>query len=236
MVSKSNNKKNTENVLTKEQLIRRINNAVVMVNKTKDYMGVYFDDKGLRLECSDDCVVVSTLFHRHVFNMVTSSGISKPYIFINKAIDIALTNDCMVTDADGNTTRSWAKLFEVLKAKSNSTEYNILWYVDMWLETIFAPLYSISETSIDSFLVYERYMHEIARNKVLFDGIEHRTEAALTNIDFVDKVIELEKSFLSGIEPIEIIEKQTKEEEAKENIDALNDIGNQELAKQMGKE
>ena len=228
-------KKSIEPVLTKEQLARRINNAVVMVNKTKDYIGVYFADKGLRLECSDDCAIISTLYHRHVFNMVTSSGISKPYVFISRVIDFALTNDCTVVDADGNTTRSWAKLFDVLKAKADNTEYNILWYVDIWLQTIFAPLYSISENTADSFFVYERYMHEIACTHVLMQGIEHQEESALTNTDFVNKVLELEKSFLEGIAPTEILAKKSKEETIKENADALDDIENDNLIVKMNK-
>ena len=235
MVTKTDKKKN-ESVLTREQLARRISNAVVMVNKTKDYIGVYFDDKGLRLECSDDCAIVSTLFHRHVFNMVTSSGISKPYVFISKVIDFALTNDCTVVDENGNTTRSWAKLFDVLKAKQDDTEYHLLWYVDIWLETIFAPLYSIGEGIAESFLVYERYMHEMARNHVLMESLEHRTESAVTNIEYANKVLELEKSFLEGIEPNEIFTKQSKEEEIKENIAALDDMEKEDIIVQAAKE
>lgn len=218
-----------EKVLTREQLQRRINNAIVFVKKTKDYVGVFFDDKGLRLELADDCAIISTMFHRHVFNMVTSSGISKPYVFVGRAIDIALTNDCTLVDENGNTTRSYAKLLEVLKAKEDKTEYHIMWYVDLWLTTIFNPLYSIGESVVDSFLVYERYLHETAHHYAIMQSIDETKEKDVTNLEFFNKVMDAEKSFVEGLEESVLFTKVDAKEKAKEEAEALNEMENNEL-------
>lgn len=230
---KKKNSSADEKVLTREQLLRRMNNAIVFVKKTKDYTGVFFDDKGLRLECADDCAIVSTLFHRHVFNMVTSSGISKPYVFISRAIDIALTNDCTLVDENGNTTRSYGKLLDVLKAKEDKTEYHIMWYVDLWLTTIFNPLYSIGESVADSFLVYERYLHETAHNYAIMQSMEERKDKDITNLYFLNKILDAEKSFVEGLEESVLFSKTDAEEEAKEEAEALNEMENGNFVKNM---
>ena len=41
---------NKQQSITKGDMERRMRNALVLVPKDKDYMGIYFDDKGLRLE------------------------------------------------------------------------------------------------------------------------------------------------------------------------------------------
>ena len=65
---------------TKGDLERRMRNAIVLVPKDKYYQGIYFDDKGLRLEVTGDFAIVTTGFHRHVFSSFTSQGASRPYI------------------------------------------------------------------------------------------------------------------------------------------------------------
>jgi hypothetical protein len=67
-------------------------------------------------------------------------------------IELALENDCTVKDDKGVVRHSYAKLISVLKDKENKTEYNICWYIDLWLNNIFSPLYSIDETEIASSL------------------------------------------------------------------------------------
>ena len=52
---------------TKGQLERKIQNALVFVPKDKEYSWIYFTDKGLRLETTSDSCVISTGFHKHVF-------------------------------------------------------------------------------------------------------------------------------------------------------------------------
>ena len=117
---------------TKGDMERRMRSALVLVPKDKDYKGVYFDDKGLRLEVTSDFAVITTGFHRHVFSSFTMQGVSRPYLYTKRFIDIALTNDCMVKDEQGNMTRSYGKLMAVLDEKEDKSEFNVAWYIDIW--------------------------------------------------------------------------------------------------------
>lgn len=210
---------NNQKKVTKGDMERRMRNAIVLVPKDKGYMGVYFDDKGLKLEITEDFAVISTAFHRHVFNNFTSQGVSRPYIYVRRFIELALENDCMVTDENGNVTRSYAKLLNSLDAKEDKSEFNVAWYIDLWLNNIFHPLFAIGETETESFLVYESFLHNVARNKVI---MSEKVED-ITNKGFVDAVCNCEKEFVDGINERVVFKKKTDEEKLEEEIAAVQE-------------
>jgi len=197
---------------TKAQIERRLQNAVVLVEKTTNTKSIYLADKGLRLTVTDDYAVVETLSHRHVFDKITMSGISRPYLYTDKLIDIALQNDCATQDG-----YSFAKLLEILKAKENQAEYNIAVYTEWWLFNCFQPLYGIAEDETSSFLVYEDYVHNLSRNQVILE--QHNED--VTNKQFIDKVIKNVQEFTGHITETVILPKKTDEEIIKENIEAV---------------
>lgn len=204
---------------TKGDLERRMRNAIVLVPKDKEYMGIYFDDKGLRLEVTSDFAVITTGFHRHVFDNITSQGVSRPYLYTKRFIEIALENDCMVKDEKGNATRSYAKLFSLLDKKEDKSEFNVCWYYDLWLNNIFHPLFAIGETESESFLVYESFLHNVARNKaIMSEKVDD-----MTNLAFVDTVCNEEKKFVEGIGERVIFKKKTDNEKLEEEIAARHE-------------
>ena len=209
-----------EKDLSKGQLESRLRNALVFVPKDKDYKGVYFDDKGLRLEVTNDFAVITTGFHRHVFNSITAQGISRPYLYTQRFIEIALSNDCLVKDEKGNITRSYNKLMSVLKEKEDKTEFNVCWYTDLWFNVIFHNLYGIGETEAESFLVYESYLHNLARNKII---LSEKTED-ITNKMFIEQIGNELMEFTKDVEEHVVFPKKTDEERKKEEIDALGEI------------
>lgn len=208
---------------TKAQIENRIKNAVLHIDKTKDTKSIYFSDKGLRLVVNEDFAIVETGYHRHVFSRITSSGVSRPYLYVEQFIDIALNNDCKVKDAKGNDAYSYTKLFEVTKDKE--TEYNILWYADKWMFNIFQPLYSIGESEAELFLVYESYLHAIARNALILG--EHKEK--MTNKQFIDGVVKNLKDYTENIEERVLFDAKSDGEMIQEEIDALQEQESNEV-------
>ena len=209
---------------TKGDLEKKMRSAVVFVPKDRETISVYFDDKGLRLTATEDFAIIATGAHQHVFRSVTVAGVSRPYLYTKRFIEFALENDCTVKDENGNTVRSYAKLFSILKQKEDNKEYNLCWYIDLWLNNIFSPLYSIDETEIASFLVYEQYLHNVARSQVILS--EHTED--MTNLQFVDALIDNEKKYLEGMKEAVVIHKKTDEEKTQEEVAALQEAMVQE--------
>lgn len=212
--------------MTKAQMQRRIEQSPLHLNRTRDFKTIYFDDKGLRLSCDDNegYCLIETSAHTHVFRSITVAGVSRPYLYTKRFIEFALENDCTVKDDKGVVRHSYAKLISVLKEKEDKTEYNICWYIDLWLNNIFSPLYSIDETEIASFIVYEQYLHNIARSQVILS--EHTQD--MTNMQFVDTLIDNEKKYLDGMKEAVIIHKKTDEEKNQEEVSALQEAMVQE--------
>ena len=206
---------------TRADIERRMHNAVVLVPRDKDTKSIYFDDKGLRLTVTSDYAVIGTLFHRHVFNALTASGISRPYLYTKNFIDIVLKNenDIIVKDEKGNVRRSYAKLFALLKEQENKTDYNICWFYDLWLTNIFSPLYGIGETESEAFLVYERYLRNVARNQVILSEKVN----GMTNKQFIKETDDLVAKYIGDMKETEIFKPMTDDEKAKAEVAALSE-------------
>lgn len=199
---------------TNAQLARRIDKAVLHIDRTKDTKTIFFSDRGLRLTVTDDFALVETNYHRHVFSKITASGISRPYMYVAQVIDIALSYAEKCATESGY---SFAKLLDALK--DNDLEYNIVTYVSWWLYNIFQPLYMIGEDVLSTDLVYEEYLHNLARSMVMFE----EKKEDVTNLAFINKIIAQIKKFTVGLPERVMFHKKTDEELAKEEIEALQE-------------
>lgn len=202
---------------TASQLERRLMNAVVHIDKTKDTQSIYFSDKGLRITVDKEYAIIETGFHRHIFTSFTSAGLSRPYLYTKRFLEAALEHEKEIVTESGY---SYERLFAVLKEdEKNKVKYNIAQYVDWWLFNIYAPLYSIGESEAETFLVYESFIHNLARQNVI---LEEKTDD-MTNIQFLDKVQKMEKDFTANIDESVIFKKLTDEELVKSEIDAVQE-------------
>lgn len=207
---------------TNAQLQKRLNNAILHIDRTKDTKSIYFDDKGLRLTVNEDYAVIETGYHRHVFNNFTTSGISRPYLYVQRLIDIALDNASQMTieKENGNTGFSYSKLLDALKGnKDKNLDYLIAYYCDMYFYTIFQNLYSIGESVSSTFFVYFSYLCGIVRNSIILD--EHKEP--LTNKQFISKFCDTIKELSSAMEEQVIIEAKSDEERMEEEINAIQE-------------
>ena len=199
---------------TNGQLQRRIDRAVVHIDRTKDTKEVFFSDKGLRIIVNDDCAVIETGYHKHVFDYITNNGVSRPYLYSRRLVEIALESN-VVSDSG----YTYSGLMDALQKKEDKAEYNICWFIDKWLMNIFHPLYEIGETEIQAFLVYEDYIHAIARNSILLG--EHNED--ITNKQFVAEIIANIKEYTDNLKEEVVIAKKTDDEIVEESIKAINE-------------
>ena len=203
---------------TKAQMERRIENAIVFVPKTKDTLSIFFSDKGVRLTVTDDKAVIATGYHQHVFESYNMSGMSRPYLYTRRIVELALENDCEQRDEKGNVTGySYSSLLDTLNTKEDKAEYNIAYYYNWWLMNIFSSLYGIGETVSETFITYLDYVCVIAKNAII---LSEKTED-MTNRAFLDKFIENVKEFTKDMTEGVIFPKKSDEEVIKENIEAV---------------
>jgi len=205
---------------TKAQMERRLSNAIVLVEKTKNTQSVFFSDKGVRLTVTEDKAVIATGFHQHVFDAYNMNGMSRPYLYTKRIVELALENDCEARDDKGNPTGyAYAALLETLKKKEDKSEYNIAYYFGWWLMVIFDGLYSIAEDETSTFLVYFKYMTILAANSILLD--EHKED--VTNKQFIEKFQSLISEFTSEISETIVLKAISDEERIEQEINAVRE-------------
>lgn len=215
---------NEQKKATKAQLEKRIANALIHVDKTKDCQTIFFDDKGLRLTVTEDFAIIETGYHRHLFNNYTSEGVSRPWLYTKRIIEIANENDCKVGDG-----YSYQRLMQVLKDKEDKSDYNIATYYDWWLFIIFNNLYAIAENETSSWLVFFKYVQALATNAILFE--EHKD--GLTNKQFIDKYIDLIRDFTKGIDERQVFVAKSDEDVMRENIEAMQQDENDKILQEQ---
>ena len=201
---------------TRATIERKIKNAVVFVPKDKGTESIFFSDKGVRLTVTMDSAVIAFGYSQTIYSNFTAAGISRPYLYTKRIIEITNEHlDEIKTDKG----YSFQRLLDVLKEKEDKAEYNIVTYFSWFLQNLFSPQFGIAEDEVSSFLVYEDYIHNIAKNSVL---LSERKED-LTNKQLIDKVIANIKDFTDNLEESVLLHKKTDEEIAKENIEAAQE-------------
>ena len=202
--------------LTNAQLQKRLERAVLHLDRTKNTQSIYWSDKGCRLTADNDYAIIAFGYSQTVFNNYNMSGISRPWLYVKRIIEIANENDANIKTESGY---SYQKLLEVLKEKEDKSQYNICVYFEWYLMCLYSPQFSIGETEIESFLVYEDYLHNIARNAIL---LSEKTED-ITNKQFIQKVVESIKEFTNELEEYVLFPKKTDEQVMQEEIAAIQE-------------
>ena len=204
----------TTKKVTNAQLQKRMKSAIVFVPKDEETISIFFSDKGVRLTATMDSAVVAFGYSQTIYSNFTSAGISRPYLYTKRIIEIANENLKNIEVDDGY---SYQRLLDVLNEKEDKSEYNIVTYFSWFLQNLFSPQFGIAEDEVSSFLVYEDYIHNIAKNSILLDV---RNED-LTNKQFIDKMVANIKEFTNNLEESVLIHKKSDEEIAKEEMEAV---------------
>ena len=201
---------------TNGQLQKRLERAVLHLDRTKNTQSIYWSDKGCRLTADNDYAIIAFGYSQTVFNNYNMSGVSRPWLYVKRIIEIANENDASIKTESGY---SYQKLLEVLKEKEDKSQYNICVYFEWYLMCLYSPQFSIGETEIESFLVYEDYIHNIARNAIL---LGEKTED-MTNKQFIQKVFDNMKEFTDNLEENVLFPKKTDEQVMQEEIEAIQE-------------
>ena len=199
---------------TRATIERKIKNAIVFIPKDKDTTSIFFSDKGVRLTVTMDSAVIAFGYSQTVYSNFTAAGISRPYLYTKRIIEIANEN---IKDIEVDGGYSYQRLLDVLNEKEDKSEYNIVTYFSWFLQNLFSPQYGIAEDEVSSFLVYEDYIHNIAKNSVLLS--EHKED--VTNKQFIDEMVANIKEFTNNLEESVLLHKKSDEEIAKEEMEAV---------------
>ena len=131
---------------TKKQLEKKLNEATVFVDKAEK--SIYLTDIGVGIYITKFQTVLSTNFHRHVWENINSVGYSGVYRFLNSFVDICLNNlgDITYKDKNNNIYYCFGKLTEI--PNFTAEEVSIVRQFNMFNCTIHDGIYSVGNEDI----------------------------------------------------------------------------------------
>lgn len=204
---------------TLAQLQKKISNAIVFIEKDpKTYNSIYFDDRGLTLEATDDYAIVGRLSFRMVFNSIVSGGYSRVHLVVQKIIEMAHSYGCKV-EKNGTFINSYWKLWENISTsdkdeKEKLEDLSILSMFSSWIDVQQCTIFSLSERTQDVFTL--QFAH---RAFALFFGILSKPyDKDMTNVDLMKEFDKELKSFIKENKETFVVLKKETEEQRKEAI------------------
>lgn len=208
---------------TNAQLQRKINNAVVHIDRTKDTKEVYFDDRGMRITVTPDLAVLSTGVYTSVFYRVYSGGESNQYLCLSALVAKALEYDKEITvKTKDSVFRSYSLLHKVLDEKKESLS---VWLdvMDWWLynyETSIALAPREDVNNATFFNIYEKYLHSLITNNVFLG--EHKEQ--MTSKQYLIAIADKMKEICDGMQDeIVMFNAKTDDEMIEEEINAVKE-------------
>ena len=127
---------------TRASIERKIKNAVAFVPKDKGTISIFFSDKGVRLTSTMDSAVIAFGYSQTIYSNFTAAGISRPYLYTKRIIEIANEN---LKDIEVDGGYSYQRLLDVLNEKEDKSEYNIVTYFSWFLQNLFSPQFGVAE-------------------------------------------------------------------------------------------
>lgn len=158
---------------SKSQLEHEISSAIVFVPK-KNAKTIHLEDRGITLSVTDDFTVISTNFHRNVFNNYNSEGVSPIHSYITLFIDIAekYKEFGEIKDDKGNVTGFSFGLLMGHKDEIDIIDLNLILLVDRWLMVLTEPQYVLYPSDISSLNLTSMYISFLAKSNALLRARE----------------------------------------------------------------
>lgn len=146
---------------TKKQLEKKLKEATVFVDKAEK--SIYLADIGVGIYISKFQTVLSTNFHRHVWENINSVGYSGVFMYLNSFLDIVLSKLDEIKDK--NTKGELYYSFGKLKACALSeNERMIVSKVEMFIYSVNDGLYSIgSDSDPIGIMLYLDYLYTMSK-------------------------------------------------------------------------
>lgn len=218
-----------EKKMTKEQLQRRLDKAVLHIDRTKSFKSCYFADRGIRISVEEDAALIGRSSYTMVFDRIVSGGFSRIYMILSSVVDMANKYDCDVMNADGDHYTSFYKLRDTLsKTEEAKGEYNVFVIFSAWFDVLQSTLFLAPEKPDEMFALNSIYV----LNTIVHGTVAKPYEKDMTCKELWNEIRKDFDDYVSGISDDYLVLKyKTKEEQEKEIAEAISglDIDNAAL-------
>lgn len=218
---------------TNAQLQRRIDNAVLHVDKTKDTRSVFFDDRGIRITVNEDCATLSNGMYTTIFQRYYFRGETNQYLSLKAMVECAEKHmdKIVVKDKKGESHISYKMLDKIV---NESQDENYSWFTIMsWyifnIESDLALSAREEFTNAVFYSIYEKYAHNVAAMKQFVE--EHKD--GMTTRGYFKAISEELVKIADGMPDDMMFEAKSDEERAKEAVEAMSKDADEQILEEQ---
>lgn len=209
---------------TNGQLQKRLERAVLHIDRTKDTKEVFFDDRGIRIIISDERAIISQLSFMMTFDEIVSGGYSRNYMVLNRVVEMVDEYDCVVVNKKGEKCFSFWKLYDSVKnstKEGHEADNGIITKFIVWFSVMQSSMFLLSERTDFTFALGTQY----AMNSIISGSISKFYEKDMTNKELLTEIAKGFDDYRNGVEEEFVVMKKESEEDRKQAIaDAIQHI------------
>lgn len=153
---------------SKAQLESKIENAILLVEKGKEFKAFRFSDMGISIKICQDYTMLESNFHRNVWNNITSNGYSNVYVLLNEVVSIAtqLKDDIAVKNDKDEIEYHFGKLKDLDYIPQ--ADKNILNLFEKWVYLLNDSPFMIGSEKINILSIVSSYIIWLSKNQILY--------------------------------------------------------------------
>lgn len=218
---------------TNAQLQRRIDTAIIHMERTKDTKEVFFDDRNISVVVNEEMALLSNGIYSTTFQRYFFGGESNQYACLSLLVDCAKRyEDKIITqDKKGNISRSFAMLIDAMEKNSDKDYAWILvlnWYIYTFEANIaLAPREDF--TNAVFYNLYEKFAHSAACIEQYM--AEHKD--GMTNKEYFRAIAEKLIAIADDMNEDKMFEPISDEEMTKKEIEALQKDADEKLMEEQ---
>lgn len=206
---------------TNAQLQRRIDSAIIHMDRTKDTKEVFFDDRNIRVVVNEDVALLAngiytTMFNRHYFG-----GESNQYLCLSSLVECAKRYDdkIIASNKNGEKFRSFALLVKTME-ENNDADYAWIkvleWFIYNFEANIaLAPRENF--TNAIFYNIYEKFAHSAAS----LEQFSNEHKDGMTNKEYFKAIADKLIAIADDMNDDKMFEPISDEEMAKKEMEAL---------------
>lgn len=207
--------------MTNGKLIKRLKNAVLHVDKTKEYRAVMFGDRGIKIEIEEDVAIISRLSFNLCFSKVVSGGYSRIYMMLASVVDMVNRYDCIAEDEKvGKFTSYWKMWDAVRNNEAQEGGLGILTVFSVWFDVLQSTLFLAPERADETFALNAIYTTQMMIHGVLSKPYDKD----MTNKELWAEIEVAIKDYMAQMtdEDYVVIKNETKEEREQAVAEAMH--------------
>lgn len=218
--------------LTREQLQRRLDKAVLHIDRTKAFRSVYFADRGLRITVEDEVALIGRSSYTLMFDRVVAGGYSRIYMMLSGIVDMASRFDCTAKDSSGEPFTSYYRLRDTLQKEGvDGGEYNVFVIFTAWFDVLQSTLFLAPEKPDEMWALNSIY----ALNTIVHGVISKPYGKDMDNRELWDELMKEIDGYSETMKgDFLVLRHKDKEEQDKELADALAEIEMEDKANVEG--